>query len=176
MGLASRGQRRFHRDVSVEKGEGLLSVEALDPQGNFRNFLNLQAIVGAPRRTADGQLEQTGPEPLRNKFPHPRSGLLPGPAHGSERRSSPRLASCRSERELFTRVQCDRAESESSSKNVESGGAKCWTRRIRWTIPSCTTARKRFSRATFGNGAAPGHHSLPLDVGIRRIQLIARNG
>ena len=39
----------FATEVSVDKGEGVINVEALDDQGNFRNFLNLQAIVASPK-------------------------------------------------------------------------------------------------------------------------------
>jgi uncharacterized membrane protein len=35
----------FTTDVNIEKGEGVIAVEALDAQGNYRNFLNLQTIV-----------------------------------------------------------------------------------------------------------------------------------
>lgn len=60
----------FTTDVSVEKGEGHLSVEALDPQGNFRNFLNLQTIVVSPKGVRQTvQLEQTGPGHYEAKFP-----------------------------------------------------------------------------------------------------------
>jgi uncharacterized membrane protein len=60
----------FTTDVSVEKGEGRVSVEALDAQGNFRNFLNLKTVVVSPkgeRQTV--QLEQTGPGHYEAKFP-----------------------------------------------------------------------------------------------------------
>ncbi|HVV73446.1 MAG TPA: VWA domain-containing protein, partial [Verrucomicrobiae bacterium] len=51
----------FTTEVSVDKGQGLINVEALDQQGNYRNFLNLQAAVVSPkgeRKTV--RLEQTG--------------------------------------------------------------------------------------------------------------------
>src|SRR6267378_4502004 len=52
----------FTTDVTVDKGEGLINVEALDGQGNYRNFLNLQAIVDSPKGDRQVvQLEQTGP-------------------------------------------------------------------------------------------------------------------
>lgn len=52
----------FTTEVSVEKGEGLISVEALDPQGNYRNFLNLQAAIANPKgQRQTVRLEQTGP-------------------------------------------------------------------------------------------------------------------
>jgi uncharacterized membrane protein len=60
----------FSTDVSVEKGEGQINVEALDEKGNFRNFLNLQAIVVSPkgeRQTV--HLDQTGPGHYEAKFP-----------------------------------------------------------------------------------------------------------
>ena len=60
----------FTTEVAVDKGEGLISVEALDEQGNYRNFLNLQAIVVSPkgeRQTV--RLEQTGPGHYEARFP-----------------------------------------------------------------------------------------------------------
>ena len=57
-------------EVSMDQGEGVLNVEALDPQGNYRNFLNLEAIVSSPkgeRKTV--RLEQTGPGRYEAHFP-----------------------------------------------------------------------------------------------------------
>ncbi|MFN0066946.1 MAG: VWA domain-containing protein [Limisphaerales bacterium] len=52
----------FTTDVSLENGRGTLSVEALDADGNFRNFLNLQAAVVAPDgRRETVRLGQKGP-------------------------------------------------------------------------------------------------------------------
>ncbi|HVY70014.1 MAG TPA: VWA domain-containing protein, partial [Verrucomicrobiae bacterium] len=60
----------FSTDVSVEKGEGVISVEAVDPQGNFRNFLNLQTIVVSPKGERQNvRLEQTGPGHYEARFP-----------------------------------------------------------------------------------------------------------
>ena len=59
----------FTADVSVENGEGTLSVEALDPQGNFRNFLNLRVAVVSPKgERAEVPLQQTGPGRYEGKF------------------------------------------------------------------------------------------------------------
>ncbi len=66
----------FNAEVTVDKGEGAISVEALDEQGNFRNFLNLQAIVASPkgeRQTV--RLEQTGPGHYEAHFPTKDAGL-----------------------------------------------------------------------------------------------------
>jgi uncharacterized membrane protein len=60
----------FTTDVSVDKGQGLISVEALDEKGNYRNFLDLQTAVVSPkgeRQTV--RLEQTGPGHYEAKFP-----------------------------------------------------------------------------------------------------------
>ncbi|MEN9677066.1 MAG: hypothetical protein RIS76_2962, partial [Verrucomicrobiota bacterium] len=60
----------LNTEVSVENGEGVISVEALDAEGNFRNFLNLQAAVASPKgeRTLV-MLEQTGPGHYEARFP-----------------------------------------------------------------------------------------------------------
>ncbi len=59
----------FTADVSVENGEGTLSVEALDAQGNFRNFLNLRVAVVSPKgERAEVPLQQTGPGRYEGKF------------------------------------------------------------------------------------------------------------
>jgi Ca-activated chloride channel homolog len=60
----------FTTDVSVETGEGAINVEALDAEGNYRNFLNLQAVVISPkgeRQTV--RVEQTGPGHYEARFP-----------------------------------------------------------------------------------------------------------
>jgi uncharacterized membrane protein len=60
----------FTSEVNIDRGEGHLTVEALDEQGNYRNFLNLQAVVVSPkgeRQTV--RLEQTGPGHYEVRFP-----------------------------------------------------------------------------------------------------------
>ena len=60
----------FATEVTVDKGEGQINVEALDEQGNYQNFLNLQTIVVSPkgeRQTV--RLEQTGPGHYEARFP-----------------------------------------------------------------------------------------------------------
>lgn len=56
--------------ISVEKGEGVVSVEAVDREGNYRNFLNLQAVVVSPsgERTTH-RLGQNGPGRYEVRFP-----------------------------------------------------------------------------------------------------------
>ena len=60
----------FTTEVSVDKGQGLINVEALDEQGNYRNFLNLQTTVVSPKGEKQTvRLEQTGPGHYEAKFP-----------------------------------------------------------------------------------------------------------
>jgi uncharacterized membrane protein len=60
----------FTTEVTMDKGEGLINVEAIDEQGNFRNFLNLRAIVASPTgKPQTVRLEQTGPGHYEARFP-----------------------------------------------------------------------------------------------------------
>jgi uncharacterized membrane protein len=57
-------------DVSVDRGEGIVSVDALDPDGNYRNFLNLQAVVVSPTGLPQSvPLQQTAPGHYEARFP-----------------------------------------------------------------------------------------------------------
>ena len=60
----------FTTDVSIDKGEGLLTVEAVDENGAYRNFLNLQTVVVSPKgESITVRLEQTGPGHYEARFP-----------------------------------------------------------------------------------------------------------
>lgn len=60
----------FNTDVTVDRGIGTIAVEALDSNGNFRNFLNLEAVVVSPKGDRlSVTLEQTGPGRYDTKFP-----------------------------------------------------------------------------------------------------------
>ena len=60
----------FTTDVSVDKGEGRINVEAVDDKGEFKNFLNLQTVVVSPKgERINVRLEQTGPGHYEAKFP-----------------------------------------------------------------------------------------------------------
>ncbi len=59
----------FSAEIVVDKGEGHLSVEAVDEQGNFRNFLDLQAVVVGPGGARQSvRVEQTGPGRYEARF------------------------------------------------------------------------------------------------------------
>jgi hypothetical protein len=60
----------FTTEVAVERGEGHISVEAIDAKGNYRNFLNLDTLVVSPKGQQQiVRLEQTGPGHYEAKFP-----------------------------------------------------------------------------------------------------------
>lgn len=60
----------FNTEVAMEKGEGHISVEAIDPKGNYRNFLNLQTLVMSPKGERQVlSLQQTGPGHYEATFP-----------------------------------------------------------------------------------------------------------
>jgi uncharacterized membrane protein len=57
-------------EVTTDRGGGLVAVEAVDDDGNYRNFLNLTATVAGPKGTAQTvKLEQTGPGRYEARFP-----------------------------------------------------------------------------------------------------------
>lgn len=62
-------------EVLLDRGEGLVAVEAVDADGNYRNFLNLQAVVVDPKGGRfPMRLEQVGPGRYEARFPTKQVG------------------------------------------------------------------------------------------------------
>jgi uncharacterized membrane protein len=60
----------FSTDVSVDQGAGQITTDALDEQGNYRNFLDLDGVVVSPKgQQIKVHLEQTGPGHYEAHFP-----------------------------------------------------------------------------------------------------------
>ncbi|HUR45621.1 MAG TPA: glutamine amidotransferase [Candidatus Saccharimonadales bacterium] len=60
----------FTTDVSIDKGDGHISVEAVDENGDYRNFLSLQTVLVSPKGEQQTlRLEQTGPGHYEANFP-----------------------------------------------------------------------------------------------------------
>jgi len=60
----------FTTDETIDKGEGVINVEALDEKGNYRNFLNLPVTIISPKGEKQTvRLEQTGPGHYEARFP-----------------------------------------------------------------------------------------------------------
>jgi uncharacterized membrane protein len=69
----------FTTEVTVDKGQGRINVEALDEQGNYRNFLALEATVVSPKGEKQlVRLEQTGPGHYEAPFPTKEVGAYLG--------------------------------------------------------------------------------------------------
>ena len=66
----------FDARMSIENGEGLVSLDAVDAQGNYRNFLNLQASLVDPKGDRQTlRLEQNGPGHYEARFKTRVSGV-----------------------------------------------------------------------------------------------------
>lgn len=163
----------FSTDVSVEKGQGQISVEALDEKGNFRNFLNLQAVVVSPkgdRQTV--QLDQTGPGHYEARFPTKHVGaylvnlmdMKDGQIRGSQVLGasvnySPEFNATEPNLNLLHRL-------------AESGGGKVLDPRNVADSPFLHDRQKTFQPRDLWQWLLRIALVLfPLDVGIRRIQL-----
>ena len=66
----------FTTEVTVDKGEGRILVDALDEQGNYRNFLDLKATVVSPKGVkSEVQVEQNSPGHYEAHFSTREVGL-----------------------------------------------------------------------------------------------------
>jgi uncharacterized membrane protein len=163
----------YTTDVSVDRGEGHVSVEALDVQGNFRNFLNLQTIVVSPKgERATVQLEQTGPGHYEGKFPtkevgayllnllETKNGQLQGSqVLGASVNYSPEFAASEPNLNLLRRVS-------------EAGGGKILDINTPGLNPFEHDRLKTFQPRDLWEWLLRLAIILfPLDVGIRRVQL-----
>ena len=120
----------FNTEVTVDKGEGVINVDALDAQGNYRNFLNLQAVVASPKgQSQTVRLEQTGPGHYEARFPTKEVGSYMLNLLDIQRRPSARLASHRRQRQLFSRSSApSNRTSTSCAASPRAATAKSWTR------------------------------------------------
>ena len=163
----------FTTEVSVDKGEGLLNVEAVDEQGNYRNFLNLQAAVVSPkgeRQTV--RLEQTGPGHYEARFPTKQVGayllnlmdLKNGQVRGSQVvgasvNYSPEFTATEPNVNLLRRL-------------AESGGGKILEPSVPALNPFSHDRRKTFQpRDLWESLIKLAILLFILDVGVRRIQI-----
>ena len=163
----------FTTDVTVDKGEGIISVEALDPQGNFRNFLNLQAVVVSPkgeRQTV--RVEQTSPGHYEARFPTKEVGayllnlmeIENGQPRGSQRLGasvnySPEFSATEPNYNLLRRI-------------AEAAGGKVLDAELPADNPFLHDRAKTFQPRDLWEWLLKLAILLfPLDVGIRRIYL-----
>jgi uncharacterized membrane protein len=163
----------FTTEVAVDKGEGLINVEALDEQGNFRNFLNLQAIVASPKgQRQTVRLEQTGPGHYEARFPTKEVGAYllnlmdfkDGQVRGSQVigtsvNYSPEFNTAEPNLNLLRRI-------------AETGGGKILDPMITSVNPFSHDRRKTFQPRDLWESLLKFAIILfTLDVGVRRIQI-----
>jgi uncharacterized membrane protein len=163
----------FTTDVSADKGEGLISVEALDAHGNFRNFLTLQTAVVSPkgeRQTV--RLEQTGPGHYEARFPTKDVGayllnlmdMKDGQVQGSQVigtsiNYSPEFNTSEPNLNLLRRI-------------AESGGGKMLDPSVPTINPFLHDRRKTFQPLDLWESLLKFALILfTLDVAVRRIQI-----
>jgi uncharacterized membrane protein len=163
----------FTTEVAVDKGEGLINVEALDEQGNFRNFLNLQAIVASPKgQRQTVRLEQTGPGHYEARFPTKEVGAYllnlmdfkDGQVRGSQVigtsvNYSPEFNTSEPNFNLLRRI-------------AETGGGKILDPMIPAVNPFSHDRQKTFQPRDLWESLLKFAIILfTLDVGVRRIQI-----
>jgi hypothetical protein len=161
----------FTTEVAVDKGEGHVSVEAVDAQGNYRNFLNLQTTVVSPKGEKQlVRLEQTGPGHYEAKFPTKEVGaylmnlmeMENGKVRGMQSigasvNYSPEFAASEPNMNLLHRI-------------AESGGGKILDPDIE--NPFLHDRQKTFQPQDLWEWLLKLAIILfPLDVGVRRIHL-----
>ncbi|HVM47195.1 MAG TPA: VWA domain-containing protein [Candidatus Acidoferrum sp.] len=160
-------------EVSVEKGEGVINVEAVDDQGNFRNFLNLQALVASPKGERQTiRLEQTGPGHYEAHFPTKEIGqymlnlsdIKDGKVRGSQIigtsvNYSPEFNTSEPNYNLLRRL-------------AESGGGKVLDPRATGVNPFLHDRQNTFQPRDLWEGLLKCAIILfTVDVGVRRIQI-----
>jgi uncharacterized membrane protein len=163
----------FTTEVTMDKGEGLINVEAIDEQGNFRNFLNLRAVVASPTgKPQTVRLEQTGPGHYEARFPTKEVGayllnlmdVKDGQVRGSQVigtsvNYSPEFNTSEPNLNLLRRI-------------AETGGGKVLDPMIPAVNPFMHDRQKTFQPRDLWEALLKFAIILfTLDVGVRRIQI-----
>jgi uncharacterized membrane protein len=163
----------FTTDVTIDKGEGVISVEALDEKGNYRNFLNLQSVVVSPKGERQMvRLEQTGPGHYEARFPTKAVGayalnlmdIANGEVRGTQRLGasvnySPEFAATEPNNNLLRRL-------------AEAGGGRMLDPGIPAENPFLHDRIRTFQPRDLWEGLLKLAIILfPLDVGVRRVQI-----
>jgi len=161
----------FASEVSVDRGEGHIAVDAVNPDGSFRNFLNLQTLVvtpGGERQTI--RLEQTGPGHYEAKFPTAEVGaymLNLVDLEGGNVRASQALGASVNYSPEF---QAREPNSHLLKKLAELGGGKILDHQV--DNPFDLDRKRTYQpRPVWEWLIQIAILLFPLDVAVRRIQL-----
>ena len=160
-------------DVAIEQGRGIISVEAIDTDGNFRNFLDLQAVVVNPKgerelvpltQTAAGRYEaefetrETGSY-LVHLREMEQGELRASQVIGANLDHSPEFAESRPNLARLERL-------------AEIGGGKLLSRDFGKDNPFEHDRRETFQPVDLWEWLLKFAVLLfPVDVGVRRIQI-----
>jgi hypothetical protein len=163
----------FNTEITVERGEGVLSVEALDEQGDYRNFLNLEATVVSPKGDRQKvRLEQTAPGHYEVRFPTKEIGayvaqlaltkngnIVAGQVVGTSVNYSPEFESTEPNLQLLKQL-------------AESGGGLTINPLLRTDNPFVHDRLRTFQPVDLWENLLKIAIILfTLDVGLRRIQM-----
>ncbi len=163
----------FNTEVTVDKGEVTIDSEVLDAQGNYRNFLNLQAVVISPKGDRKVvRVEQSGPGHYEAHFPTKEVGpyalhlleikdgqVVGGQFLGASVNYSPEFASADPNVNLLRRL-------------AEGGGGKVLDPGIPGSNPFLHDRQKTFQPRNLWESLLKFALMLfILDVGVRRIQI-----
>ena len=166
----------FTSDVTIENGQGVIAVEAVDDGGNFRNFLELNARVVDPN--GEGQalrLEQTAPGRYEARFDAEAVGaytinlmhmegdeLLGAQMIGTSLNFSPEFSSSETRWDLLNRL-------------AELSGGTVFSDMTDASDPFAHDRLETFQPKDLWEWLLKFAIVLfPLDVGIRRVQLDRR--
>ncbi|MGV3754552.1 MAG: VWA domain-containing protein [Verrucomicrobiota bacterium] len=163
----------FNAEMSVEKGDAVLTVEAMDEQGDFQNFLNLEATVVSPKGDRQKvRLEQTAPGHYEVRFPTKEVGayvaqlsqlkdgnVVAGQVVGTAVNYSPEFEATEPNIRLLRQL-------------AESGGGRVIDPQLRSDNPFVHDRVKTFQPVDLWEWLLKAAILLfPLDVGLRRIHL-----
>ncbi|MEC9331323.1 MAG: glutamine amidotransferase [Verrucomicrobiota bacterium] len=160
-------------EVAIEQGRGIISVEAIDTEGNFRNFLDLQAVVVNPKGERELViLTQTAAGRYEAKFETRETGsylvhlrqlengkISSSQVIGTNLDHSPEFADSRPSQARLKRL-------------AEVGGGKLLKRDFTKDNPFKHDRKETFQPVDLWDWMLKFAILLfPIDVGIRRIQI-----
>ncbi|MEC8972409.1 MAG: glutamine amidotransferase, partial [Verrucomicrobiota bacterium] len=159
--------------VANEHGSGLISVEAMDAGGNYRNFLDLQAVVVGPKGERElVPLKQTAAGHYEAAFETRETGAYLvhlRELENGELRSSQVIGANLDHSPEFAESRPNLARLE---RLAEVGGGKLLSRDFATDNPFERDRRKTFRPVDLWEWLLKFAVILfPIDVGVRRIQL-----
>ena len=160
-------------DVAIEQGSGIISVEAMDADGNYRNFLDLQAVVVGPRGERQFfPLKQSAAGRYEAEFETRETGAYLvhlREMENGELRSSQVIGANLDHSPEFAESRPNLARLE---RLAEVGGGKLLSRDFTADNPFERDRRKTFQPVDLWEWLLKFAVILfPIDVGVRRIQL-----